>query len=205
MRECGLRTACGQATRTGAYGVLVDDEERPLALWNEGAKPLDASRRRVEHAETPEQAAVREVREETGYDGVVACRRGPFTVPAGKRLDGVLGRSSVRLVFEARIIGGELTRTTARPTRPHGSRSRGRRARASARDIALSTFSGDHGARGRAATTSGVAATRRASAERLSGSRTRFRSARRARSGRGQDDRPRATTRGGARRRPSER
>ena len=101
-------------TRVGAYAVLVDDRERILlALWNEGPTPAwTVPGGGIEEGETPEQAAVREVREETGYEIELIRSLGEdvFTVPAGMRLDG--GRRplrSVRLVFEARIVGGRLT------------------------------------------------------------------------------------------------
>jgi 8-oxo-dGTP diphosphatase len=94
--------------------VLVDDVGRILlALWNEGAAPAwTVPGGGVEEGETPEQAAVREVREETGYDVELERLLGEdtFIVPAERRLDGA-GRPLVsrRLVFEARIVGGELT------------------------------------------------------------------------------------------------
>ena len=100
--------------RVGAYAVLVDDRERILlALWNEGPTPAwTVPGGGVEEGETPEEAAVREVREETGY-GVELVRllgEDVFTVPAAERLDGApRPLRSVRLVFEARIVGGGLT------------------------------------------------------------------------------------------------
>lgn len=101
-------------TRTGAYAVLVDDAGRILlALWNEGAVPAwTLPGGGVEPGETPEQAVVREVHEETGYDVELLRLLGKdtLTVPGGKRLDGgARPLESVRLVFEARIVGGELT------------------------------------------------------------------------------------------------
>jgi 8-oxo-dGTP diphosphatase len=104
----------GHDTRVGAYAVLIDDADRILlALWNEGATPAwTVPGGGVEVGETPKEAAVREVREETGYDVELVRLLGEdrFTVPAGERLDGTRRPLlSVRLVFEARIVGGELT------------------------------------------------------------------------------------------------
>jgi 8-oxo-dGTP diphosphatase len=100
--------------RVGAYAVLVDDEQRVLlALWNEGPTPAwMVPGGGVEEGETPEEAAVREVREETGYDVELTRLLGQkrFFVAAHDRLDGS-GRAldGIRVVFEARIVGGELT------------------------------------------------------------------------------------------------
>lgn len=110
----GNRQRPNADTRVGAYAVLVDDAGRILlALWNEGARPAwTVPGGGVEEGETPEQAAVREVREETGYDVELVRLLGEdtFTVPAGCRLDGRRRPLvSVRLLFEARIVGGALT------------------------------------------------------------------------------------------------
>jgi 8-oxo-dGTP diphosphatase len=100
-------------TRVGAYALLVDEQERVLlALWNEGVRPAwTLPGGGVEQGETPEEAAVREVHEETGFDVELVRLLGEdaFTVPAEARLDGS-GRPlrSVRHVFEGRIVGGEL-------------------------------------------------------------------------------------------------
>jgi 8-oxo-dGTP diphosphatase len=57
-------------TRLAAYAVVVDEEDRLLlALWNEGPAPeWTMPGGGVEFHETPAEGAVREVREETGYD-----------------------------------------------------------------------------------------------------------------------------------------
>jgi len=104
----------GYDTRTGAYAVLIDDEARILlALWNQADPPVwTLPGGGAEPGETPEEAAVREVREETGYDVELVRLLGEdrFTVAARDRLDGS-GRAleGIRVVFEARIVGGELT------------------------------------------------------------------------------------------------
>jgi 8-oxo-dGTP diphosphatase len=104
----------GHDVRVGAYAVVVDDRERILlALWNEGPTPAwTLPGGGVEEAETPEQAAVREAREETGYDVELTglLGRDTFTIAADERFDGSRrALEVVRIVFEGRIVGGKLT------------------------------------------------------------------------------------------------
>jgi 8-oxo-dGTP diphosphatase len=99
--------------RIGAYAVVVDAEDRVLlALWNEAATPAwTLPGGGAEEGETPGQAALREVREETGYEVELVRLLGEdvFTIPAEGR---PRGRDrplvSRRIVFEGRIVGGEL-------------------------------------------------------------------------------------------------
>ena len=104
-------------TRLAAYAVVVDGEDRVLlALWNEGAAPAwTLPGGGVDLHETVKAAAVREVREETGYDVELTRVLGvdSFVVPAAENAD-ANGRAykSVRVVFEGLIAGGELTHET---------------------------------------------------------------------------------------------
>jgi 8-oxo-dGTP diphosphatase len=100
--------------RVGAYATLVDEQERILlALWNECPAPAwTLPGGGVEQDETPERAAVREAREETGYDIELLRLLGEdaFTVPPSERTGGARRPlRSIRLVFEARVVGGTLT------------------------------------------------------------------------------------------------
>jgi 8-oxo-dGTP diphosphatase len=100
-------------TRLAAYAVLVDEQDRILlALWNEAERPLwTLPGGGVELHETPEDGAVREVREETGYDVRLEglLRVDTREVAPADRLTGS-GRwlRSVRVVYRARVVGGEL-------------------------------------------------------------------------------------------------
>ncbi len=101
-------------TRLAAYAVIVDEQDRILlALWNEGAEPSwTLPGGGVDFEETPAQGAVRELKEETGYD----VRLGPVLgvdvhlVTSDQRIP-PSGRAlkSIRVIHGAEIVGGELT------------------------------------------------------------------------------------------------
>ena len=101
-------------TRLAAYAVIVDEGRRVLlALWNEVVPPQwTMPGGGVELAETVEEAVVRELREETGYEVRVGRLLGvhSLVVPPEARGSGSRPLKSVRIVFAATIVGGELTR-----------------------------------------------------------------------------------------------
>lgn len=98
-------------TRLAAYALLFDDEGRVLlALWNEKPQRLwTLPGGGVDLHETASEAAVREVREETGYEIELVQLLGVDSLVVRDRADG--GRrplKSVRVVFEGRVVAGEL-------------------------------------------------------------------------------------------------
>lgn len=101
-------------TRLASYAVIRDDAGRILlALWNEaeeGRWTLPGGG--VELDETVEQGAVREVREETGYDvrldGLLGVDSNVFP-PAQRGNGSDRSLKAVRVVFAATVTGGELT------------------------------------------------------------------------------------------------
>ena len=102
-------------TRLAACAVVVDDQDRVLlALWNEAAEPQwTMPGGGVDLEEQAADGAVREVREETGYDVELVRLLGVDShviPPARRQLDTDRQMKAVRVVYEARVVGGELTR-----------------------------------------------------------------------------------------------
>ncbi|WP_308036691.1 NUDIX hydrolase [Cellulomonas xiejunii] len=97
-------------TRLAAYAV-VSDGEHILLTWFNGSTPSwTLPGGGVEFHESVEEAVVREVREETGYEVELDAplTTHSFTRPAG---DGRRPVKSVRVLFGARVVGGELGTT----------------------------------------------------------------------------------------------
>lgn len=109
-------------TRLAAYVVVVRDDRILLALWGETErKRWTLPGGGVELDETTEEAAVREAREETGYDveltGLLGIETDVFS-PAERPRGGESGRplKAVRVFYAARVVGGELTDETGGTT-----------------------------------------------------------------------------------------
>jgi 8-oxo-dGTP diphosphatase len=100
-------------TRLGAYAVVVRDDHVLLALWNEPEVPVwTLPGGGVELHESVEEGAVREVREETGYDveldGLLAVDT--VLLEPGRRFVGsTRWQKNLRVVYAAHVVGGTLT------------------------------------------------------------------------------------------------
>jgi len=99
-------------TRVGAYAVVLDEDRLLLAQLTarEGSRwTLPGGG--MDHGEAPEDAACREVLEETGYTVVVDGLLGvdSLVIPADRRLDGErVDLHAVRVVYRAHVVGGDL-------------------------------------------------------------------------------------------------
>mgnify|MGYP002076050667 CR=1 FL=1 len=98
-------------TRLAAYAVIVDSQNRILLTWYNGSPhpQWTLPGGGVDFDESLEAAAVREVKEETGYDvalGQPLATSSWTTIDDGPRPPRPY--KSVRVVFTATIIGGSL-------------------------------------------------------------------------------------------------
>lgn len=99
--------------RVAAYAVVIgDDETMLLAHWNEGPERNGWSLPGggIEPGEHPADAAVREVREETGYDVELDELIGvdSIVIPAERRPDSDEPLQALRIVYRAHVVGGAL-------------------------------------------------------------------------------------------------
>ena len=100
-------------TRLAAYALILDErQERVLLSWYRGNRRQPPGWTLpgggVEYVESLEEAVVREVREETGYDVQVGEL---LTTRTGTTATGPTSPrpfKSVQVVFDATIVGGEL-------------------------------------------------------------------------------------------------
>jgi ADP-ribose pyrophosphatase YjhB (NUDIX family) len=98
--------------RLAAYAVCIEDGRVLLArhVPTKGESTWTLPGGRVEHAEDPFDAVVREVAEETGCDAVVERLLGVDSrvIPVAERLAGGPEHQNVGIFYEVRITGGQL-------------------------------------------------------------------------------------------------
>jgi ADP-ribose pyrophosphatase YjhB (NUDIX family) len=98
--------------RLAAYAVCIEDERVLLArsIPPKGESIWTLPGGRVEHAEDPFDAVIREVAEETGCDAVVEKLLGVDSrvIPAAERFSGGPEHQNVGIFYQVRITGGQL-------------------------------------------------------------------------------------------------
>ncbi|WP_166983278.1 NUDIX hydrolase [Paramicrobacterium fandaimingii] len=99
--------------RVAAYGVIIDDGRMLLSHWNEGGRQAwTLPGGGLEPGEDPAEAAVREIREETGYDAELDETLGvdSIVIPTVARFASGSRRplQALRIVYRAHITGGTL-------------------------------------------------------------------------------------------------
>jgi 8-oxo-dGTP diphosphatase len=104
-------------TRIGAYAVVIRDRAillariRDTCAYDPGHWTLPGGG--IEFGEHPEHAAVREAKEETGYD----VQLGPvLTINSFHRDDDIDPYHGLHILYHAHIIGGELRHETDNTT-----------------------------------------------------------------------------------------
>ncbi|WP_329339172.1 NUDIX hydrolase [Streptomyces sp. NBC_00663] len=98
--------------RVAAYAMCVRDERLLLARWigDDGRPEWTLPGGGMEHGEDPYDTVLREVAEETGYTVEITGLLGVDSIrlTQARRWGRSIDRQGLRLVYEARVTGGEL-------------------------------------------------------------------------------------------------